>query len=156
MSSKRLPVEVRDAKHGLGVFATRKIRRGTVISEIHGRIIPDENYTSRYVMEMGNGQQLEPEAPFRFVNHSCTPNCELMYYDPETLQPDQEHLRDKLFIHVIRSITPGEELSIDYAWPADHAIPCGCDALKCRGWIVDIDELHLVDETVNTLNTIPA
>jgi SET domain-containing protein len=44
----------------------------------------------------------------------------------------------------LRDIRPDEQLTIDYAWPADSAIPCGCDSPNCRGWVVDADERHLV------------
>ena len=40
---------------------------------------------------------------------------------------------------------PGDELTIDYAWEAEAAIPCLCAAENCRGWIVAIEELHHVN-----------
>ncbi len=38
----------------------------------------------------------------------------------------------------------GEELTIDYGWPAEVAIPCLCGSRHCRGWIVDPDEVELL------------
>jgi len=137
-------VQVRAATHGLGVYALKKIRKGAIVGEVFGNVVPEPCYTSRYCMELGNGQTLEPDTPFRYLNHSCRPNCELMYYDPDTLCPGDEHLLDKLFVKVVRAIQPDEELLIDYAWPADHAIPCGCGARDCRGWIVNPAELPLL------------
>jgi SET domain-containing protein len=49
-------------------------------------------------------------------------------------------------MQTIRPINAGEELLIDYCWPADAAIPCRCGALGCRGWIVDPAERHLIEE----------
>jgi hypothetical protein len=140
-------VQVRPAKFGLGVFALKKLRRGQVLGEVRGTVITDPSHTSNYCMDMGNGCTLEPEEPFRYLNHACQPNCELMYYDPATIEPGQEHLLDKLFVQTKRSIRADEELRIDYAWPADHAIPCGCGSEKCRGWIVCPEELHLLTES---------
>jgi hypothetical protein len=37
----------------------------------------------------------------------------------------------------LRDIMPGDELTIDYAWPADRAVKCLCGKPQCRGWIVD-------------------
>jgi len=37
---------------------------------------------------------------------------------------------------VLIRIAPGEQLTIDYAWPAWAAVPCACGAPECRGWIV--------------------
>jgi hypothetical protein len=44
----------------------------------------------------------------------------------------------------LRTIEPGEELTIDYAWPAEAAIPCACGAAGCRCWIVAAEELRVV------------
>ncbi|MDR2441880.1 MAG: SET domain-containing protein-lysine N-methyltransferase [Planctomycetaceae bacterium] len=52
----------------------------------------------------------------------------------------------ELWIEAIRDIMPGEELTIDYAWPADRGAKCLCGSPQCRGWIVDPDELHLLQE----------
>jgi len=35
-------------------------------------------------MELGSCSALEPDPPFRYVNHSCRPNCELVEIKPET------------------------------------------------------------------------
>ncbi|MGC4002987.1 MAG: SET domain-containing protein [Pirellulales bacterium] len=145
MAKKTPAVRIAPAAFGMGVYALKQFRRGQVIGEVDGTIVHDDNYTSRYCMELGNGQTLEPADPFRFINHSCEPNAELMYYDPETLRAEQSHLLNRLFVQARRTIREGEELSIDYSWPADHAIACGCGARNCRKWIVDPDELHLVE-----------
>ncbi|MCL2304008.1 MAG: hypothetical protein FWC43_01545 [Planctomycetaceae bacterium] len=50
----------------------------------------------------------------------------------------------EIWVETTRDILPGEELTIDYAWPADRAMKCLCGAKTCRGWIVDpeaLDEL---------------
>lgn len=155
MPRKEPAVRIAPAAHGTGLYAVKKFRRHQVLGMVDGDIVQDPDYTSRYCMELGNGQTLEPRGPFRYMNHSCDPNCELMYYDPETLTRDQEKWRNKLFVQTRRKIAEGEELTIDYAWPADHAIECGCEAKDCRGWIVDPDELHLVESGEVEFVTIP-
>ncbi|MDR3181386.1 MAG: SET domain-containing protein-lysine N-methyltransferase [Planctomycetaceae bacterium] len=50
----------------------------------------------------------------------------------------------EIWVEAVRDILPDEELSIDYAWPADRAAKCLCGKPKCRGWIVDPKELHLL------------
>jgi SET domain-containing protein len=52
----------------------------------------------------------------------------------------------ELWIEAIRDIMPGEELTIDYAWPADRGAKCLCGSPQCRGWIVDPAELHLLQD----------
>ncbi|MEI8228658.1 MAG: SET domain-containing protein-lysine N-methyltransferase [Planctomycetota bacterium] len=125
---------------GSGVFASRRLKAGMVIGEINGEISDEHPADPSYCMELASGKLLEPAAPLRFVNHSCDPNCELFYWFDE----DASTQEDRLWLQTIRTIEPGEELSIDYCWPADAAIPCRCGATNCRNWIVDPEELHLL------------
>lgn len=125
---------------GQGVFAARRLRAGIVIGEIKGEVLDEHPEDPSYCMELPSGKVLEPAAPLRFVNHSCDPNCELFYWFDEDEGPQE----DRLWLQTIRSIEPGEELSIDYCWPADAAIPCCCGATGCRRWIVDPAERHLL------------
>lgn len=52
----------------------------------------------------------------------------------------------EIWVESTRDIYPGEELTIDYAWPADRAARCLCGSPSCRGWIVDPEELHLIED----------
>ncbi len=52
----------------------------------------------------------------------------------------------EIWVESIRDILPGEELTIDYAWPADRAMKCLCGSPNCRGWVVDPAELHLLKD----------
>ena len=123
---------------GRGVFARRRLSVGLVVGEIRGQVLDGHPEDAQYCMELGSGRILEPISPFRFLNHSCDPNCELFYWEDD---PRQE---DRLWLQTIRPIDAGEQLLIDYCWPADAAIPCQCGAPNCRGWIDDPEELHLV------------
>jgi len=123
---------------GRGVFARRRMPAGLVVGEIRGQVLDSHPNDAQYCMELGSGRILEPASPFRFLNHSCDPNCELFYWEDD---PGQE---DRLWLQTIRSIDAGEELLIDYCWPADAAIPCQCGAANCRGWVVDPEELHVL------------
>ncbi len=138
---------------GKAVFATRRISDGTCLGEIEGQVIFDDTYASRYAFDLENGAQLEPAAPFRFVNHSCEPNCafDLIGIDPtgtsqgnSELNPSANTVR-KLLIFAINDIESGEELTIDYNWPASFAIRCNCKSPTCRGWIVSRKSLERVE-----------
>ena len=127
---------------GQGAFARRRIASGIVLGEIRGTILDDHPEDSSYVMELPGGRLLDPAPPFRYVNHSCDPNCEIFYWEAEPGEIEEE----RLWMQTIRPINAGEELLIDYCWPADAAIPCRCGALECRGWNVDPAERHLIEE----------
>jgi SET domain-containing protein len=148
MSRPRRPggplVEVRDSPlHGLGVFALRRIARGTRVIEYLGERISHEEADRRYehknaldnhtflfiadeatVIDAGVGGN---EA--RFVNHACDPNCESVIED------------SRVFIEAIRAIAPGEELTYDYQIQREASDPpeidaifaCRCGLARCRG-----------------------
>ena len=127
---------------GKGVFARKRYLTTAVVGEILGDVIADPHYGSDYCMDIGNGCVLEPHAPFRFVNHSCEPNCEFDYFD--LLPPDSSQTERRVFLIALREIRPGEELTIGYNWKASSAIPCRCGAATCCGWIVDRDQLAMI------------
>lgn len=120
---------------GLGVFAGRSFRRNQTIGHIEGDFVDDPDYGSDYCIDLGPGYLLEPAAPFRYLNHSCEPNAQLWCVDGEVGEPPTACLT------ALRTIRPGEELTIDYGWSADVAIPCGCGTATCRGWVVSPEEL---------------
>lgn len=141
-------IEVRHSSiHGYGVFALRRIRKGTTIIEYLGERVshreadaryedkdPNDNHTflftvdSRTVIDGGVGGN---EA--RYINHGCDPNCESTSRDR------------RVFIEAIRTIRPGEELSYDYQIQRDPDDPpnvdqifaCRCGATTCRGSMLD-------------------
>ncbi len=131
---------------GKGVFTTKRFVDGSCIGEIEGTVIADDCYVSRYSFDIGDGMQLEPNYPFRFVNHSCEPNCafENFSFPHQANSAPVQGTHRKLLLFSICDISVGEELTIDYNWPADFAIRCGCRAPGCRGWIVTLKELPQV------------
>ncbi|HVH83798.1 MAG TPA: SET domain-containing protein-lysine N-methyltransferase [Steroidobacteraceae bacterium] len=137
-------IEVRASPlHGLGVFALRRIPRGSRVIEYLGERISHEEADRRYehksaddnhtflfiaddttVIDAGvDGNEA------RFVNHACDPNCESVI----------EHAR--VFLDAIRTIAPGEELTYDYQIQREADDPpdidvvfaCRCGKARCRG-----------------------
>ena len=125
--------------YGLGVFSLRSFGIHELIGPIRGTVIDDPAYESDYCMELGEHSTLEPESPFRFVNHSCEPNCELLEVESESDDPAARV--GQLWLEALCDIPVGEQLTIDYAWPAWAAVPCHCGSPTCRKWIVAVDEL---------------
>jgi SET domain-containing protein len=129
-------VRIDDTHKGRGVFAAMAIEPGQMIGEVRGVVIDDPDYDSEYCIELDETQVLEPDSPFAYVNHCCEPNCTFIWMDSD--------VGTVIFLEAIDPIAVGEELTIDYAWPADSAIPCLCGSDECRGWVVDEDELELL------------
>jgi SET domain-containing protein len=146
---RRTPLfEVRHSSiHGYGVFAARRIRKGTAVIEYLGERVshlqaderyeykdPNDNHTflftvdEKIVIDAGvNGNEA------RYVNHGCDPNCESAI------------LNKRVFIIAMRTIQPGEELSYDYqiqrdcddAHDVDDVYACRCGAGNCRGSMLE-------------------
>jgi hypothetical protein len=144
---KKPTVEPRPAKHGKGLFATKRFRPGQVVGVVNGEFINDPDYGSDYCIDLGDGCSLEPGEPYRYLNHSCESNCKL-FLDYEDDEPVENR---KVVLEALRNIQPNTELTIDYEWPAESAIPCGCESPNCRGWVCDPTELHLIKTTARRL-----
>lgn len=125
---------------GRGVFATSNVKARYAIGRVFGDVYP-QGYRSRYCVEFGDGA-LEPYEPYRFLNHSCDPNCEFVEWSIQI----EGQIVQELWLHALRDVKPGEELTIDYAWDWQDAIPCLCSSPQCRGWICKEDELALCIE----------
>ena len=140
--------EVRNSRvHGHGVFALRRIRKGTSVVEYLGDRVSHDEANSRYedkdprdghtflftvdaktVIDAGiDGNQA------RFINHGCAPNCQAV------------DIGKRIFIEALRTIQPGEELAYDYGIGRDDDDPpdvdliyaCRCGAQDCRGSMLE-------------------
>ncbi len=137
-------ITVRNSRiHGRGVFAAKRIPKGTRIIEYLGDRVthaeadkryddhdPNDNHTflfivdPRTVIDAGVGGNAA-----RFINHSCDGNCESVI---------QER---RVFIEATRDIAKGEELGYDYEIGrekddppnVDEIFACRCGSAKCRG-----------------------
>jgi uncharacterized protein len=134
--------------HGRGVFALRRIRKGTRIVEYTGERISNKEADRRYddtkmkrhhtflftldsktvidgAIKTGGGDA-------SFINHSCEPNCEAVITGK------------KIFIHALHTIEPGTELAYDYKYERtgkndaklEKFYICKCGAPNCRGSIM--------------------
>lgn len=133
-------VRIGETNVGQAVFAVKAFRKGQTIGVIQGVVIDDANYGSTYCMDLGGTRSLEPIEPFRFLNHCCEPNAELVTIEYEDHFDGPRHM----YLDAIKAIAPGDEITIDYAWDPDNAIPCLCGHENCRGWVVDETRLDQV------------
>ncbi len=147
MKQRRMKkVAVEPARHGLGVFARRHFSANRYVGRIRGKTVADPDYSSSYCMDLGDDLSLEPTAPFRYLNHSCSPNCLLVLLRVE--YEDGSPTETEIWLEAARDILPGEELTIDYGWPAPSAIPCDCGSPNCRGWIVAEESLEAIGQAL--------
>ena len=105
------PFRVGRSMTGLGLFATRPIRKRTRIAEYKGRKLATKEANkieargNLYLYEINSRWTIDgtPRSNVaRYFNHSCNPNAEI--YD----------VKHRVFIRTLRNIKPGEEITYDY------------------------------------------
>ena len=123
------PIEVIDNHLGKAVIANRDIFHGERILKMSGPIARKPQDVEAielksHLIQIGHSTYYNPDAPGRFINHSCEPNTIL----------------SGTIILAIRDILNGEEITSDYSTTMDdeiYTLECLCASASCRGIIRD-------------------
>jgi uncharacterized protein len=126
------PYRVGRSPTGLGLFATKPIRKGTRIIRYFGPLLDskkkkDDAIENKYLFELNNRWTIDGsvrENVARYINHACRPNAE----------SDVKPRKRKVFIRAIKNIEPGEEINYDYGTDYFKAYlkPIGCKCVACE------------------------
>ena len=138
-SKMRRIVARRSAVHGRGLFALQPIAAGDRLIEYRGEITGWRGAAARqrhhaghtFVFGLSSGRVIDGSRggnSARWLNHACAPNCEAI------------EVGDRVFIHALNDIAPGDELFIAYELTVDGEITdeiraqyaCRCGAPVCR------------------------
>ncbi len=148
---------IRSQIHGYGVIALRRFREGDIVVYGDGVVWrEDQEFDDTYSLilagrDVGEDDEEGVQLYFdltdqtRWINHTCDPNTEV-----DTSWDGQRGVAKAWWV-ALRDIAEGDELSYDYAFSAHLAEPCTCGVQRCRGLIVDPDELHLVPASLRHL-----
>jgi SET domain-containing protein len=105
------PFRLGRSRTGLGLFATRPIKKRTRLAEYKGPLLDvkaaekAEARGNRYLFEVNSRWTIDGKGRnniARYFNHACNPNCDT------TIRGKQ------VFIFTLRAIAPGEELTYNY------------------------------------------
>src|SRR5579863_5859446 len=130
--SSNKPYRIGRSPTGLGLFATKRIKKGTKIIRYFGPLLDskkkkDDAIENKYLFELNNRWTIDGSVRknvARYINHACKPNAE----------SDVRPRKRKVFIRAIKNIEPGEEISYDYGTDYFKAylkpIGCKCDACE--------------------------
>jgi SET domain-containing protein len=121
--------------HGTGAFARRSIPLGTRVIEYVGERITKAESLKRcegnneYIFALNDAEDLDGNVswnPARFINHSCSPNCEAELVDSH------------IYIVACRDIEAGREVTFNYGYDLTEykEYPCRCGSPECVGYIV--------------------
>ncbi len=145
-------IEVRGSRiQGRGVFANRRIRKGTRIIEYIGKRLTNDQIAGymdscdgrhhTFLFEVDSKTTIDGSIrgnDARYINHSCSPNCEAVWEDR------------RIFIESVRNIQPGIELTFDYNYQVEEPLTedvlqyyqCHCQSHNCRKTILNTNDVN--------------
>jgi hypothetical protein len=130
--SSNKPYRVGRSRTGLGLFATKPIKKGAKIVRYFGPLLDSKNekhdaIENKYLFELNGRWTIDGSVRkniARYINHACKPNAE----------SDVNARKRRVVIRAIRKIEPGEEINYDYGTDYFKAylkpIGCKCDACE--------------------------
>jgi len=121
--------------HGKGIRAGEDVKRGEMIQPIRGKMkfltirTKGDSLSHPNWIGVAKDQWIDPDKPYKFLNHSCDPNS---------------GVRGKINIVAIKDIKEGEEITMDYSIIEGDDLwemKCACGSKNCRGIIRSIQYL---------------
>lgn len=105
---------------GKGIFSKDRIEKGEYFYEVPLDSIY-KNPRARCA-RISDNSYVSDEKILNWVNHSCTPNCQLKLDGK------------KLFLVAIEDIVPGSEITVDYDKTENKSVKvkCNCKSDRCR------------------------
>ena len=126
------PYRVGRSRTGLGLFATKPIKKGAKIIRYFGPLLDsrkkkDDAIENKYLFELNGRWTIDGSVRknvARYINHACKPNAE----------SDVSARKRKVVIRAIKNIEPGEEINYDYGTDYFKAYlkPIGCKCAACE------------------------
>ncbi len=130
--SSNKPYRIGRSKTGLGLFATKPIKKGTKIIRYFGPMLDcrkekDDAVENKYLFQINGRWTIDGSVRkniARYINHSCRPNAE----------SDVSARKRTVHIRAIKNIAPGEEINYDYGteYFKEYLKPIGCKCDSCE------------------------
>ncbi|WP_375414438.1 SET domain-containing protein [uncultured Bradyrhizobium sp.] len=130
--SSNKPYRIGRSRTGLGLFATKPIKKGTKIVRYFGPLLDSRNkkhddIENKYLFELNGRWTIDGSVRknvARYINHACRPNAE----------SDVSARKRKVVIRAIKNIEPGDEINYDYGTDYFKAYlkPIGCKCAACE------------------------
>src|SRR6188768_1707220 len=126
------PYRIGRSRTGLGLFATKPIKKGTKIIRYIGPLLDcnkekDDAVENKYLFQITSRWTIDGSLRkniARYINHSCKPNAE----------SDVRKIKRRVDIRAIKDIAPGEEINYDYGtdYFKEYLKPIGCKCDSCE------------------------
>ncbi len=144
-------VEVKKSSiHNKGLFAKKNIPKGIFFLEYTGEKVSKKEGTRRekaslkkngttYIFELDKNFDIDGVTEkniAKYVNHSCTPNCEIFIRSQAVNGVKGRHI----WLKSIKNIKQGEEITYDYGFSEKGKLyACKCSSKECAGYIIASD-----------------
>jgi hypothetical protein len=129
--SSNKPYRIGRSRTGLGLFATKPIKKGAKIVRYFGPLLDSKNkkhddIENKYLFELNGRWTIDGSVRkniARYINHACRPNAE----------SDVSARKRQVVIRAIKNIEPGDEINYDYGTDYFKAYlkPIGCKCASC-------------------------
>ncbi|MBN9040720.1 MAG: SET domain-containing protein-lysine N-methyltransferase [Rhizobiales bacterium 62-47] len=126
------PYRIGKSRTGLGLFATKPIKKGTKIIRYIGPMLDcnkkeDDAIENKYLFQMTKRWTIDGSVRkniARYINHACRPNAE----------SDVSARKRTVVIRAIKNIEPGQEINYDYGtdYFKEYLKPIGCKCDTCE------------------------
>jgi hypothetical protein len=130
--SSSKPYRIGRSRTGLGLFATKPIKKGAKIIRYVGPMLDcnkkkDDAVENKYLFQINNRWTIDGSVRkniARYINHACKPNAE----------SDVSSRKRKVVIRAIKNIEAGEEINYDYGteYFKEYLKPIGCKCFSCE------------------------
>jgi SET domain-containing protein len=130
--SSNKPYRIGRSRTGLGLFATKPIKKGTRIIRYLGPMLDcnkkkDDAVENKYLFQITNRWTIDGSVRkniARYINHACRPNAE----------SDVRKKKRRVDIRAIKDIAPGDEINYDYGtdYFKEYLKPIGCKCDSCE------------------------
>ena len=126
------PYRIGRSRTGLGLFATKPIKKGDSIIRYIGPMLDcnkkkDDAVENKYLFQISKRWTVDGSVRkniARYINHACKPNAE----------SDVSKKHRRIVIRAIKSIQPGDEINYDYGseYFKEFLKPIGCKCDACE------------------------
>jgi hypothetical protein len=130
--SSNKPYRIGRSRTGLGLFATKPIKKGSKIVRYFGPLLDcdkkkDDAIENKYLFQITNRWTIDGSVRkniARYINHACKPNAE----------SDVSKKKRRVDIRAIKNIAPGDEINYDYGtdYFKEYLKPIGCKCDSCE------------------------
>jgi len=126
------PYRIGRSRTGLGLFATKPIKKGSKIIRYIGPMLDcnkkkDDAVENKYLFQVSKRWTIDGSVRkniARYINHACKPNAE----------SDVSARKRKVVIRAIKNIAVGDEINYDYGtdYFKEYLKPIGCKCDACE------------------------